>query len=211
MKPISGITVEAFRKDAKQYEAARALLDGINQTRAALGNGTYVENPQYGKWGTIFVPVHAMRDDASFPPTWTPGSVGAIGILPVFTSGDAVHGAVAVPEAYAGGYFSPSAVFTFNGATTAGDTITWVLQMTQSQPGGSFIATVGGVAVYTNLAGDDQRRCEVLFPDIELWLQPGSIIVFKVTRSGAGAAVDPALIGVKWTYQRQKFGLEERP
>jgi len=206
MRALIVPAVEAFRRDPKQYQALKALLDGINEERAALGAGTYTENPQYGKWGTVWVGAHQMRDGLTAP-VWgsTPG-----GYLPGFGAGAAMHGTFEVPESFTGGTLTAKLLFIFAAAPTPGDVRTWVLSFSVAHPGGAVTGTMFLSADYACRAGDDESTCSVRLPFPDVGLRTGSIISFQVARSGA-ATPQPYLIGVSWAYRKQRFGLEDRP
>lgn len=206
MKSLIVPAIEAFRKEPKQYQALKAIVDGINEERTSLREGTYAENPQYGKWGTVWVGVHAMRDGLTAP-AWA--SVSA-GYLPGFGAGASMHGTFEVPETFTGGALTAKVLFTFAVAPTVGDVRTWALAFSVAHPGGQVTGTTFLFADYTCRAGDDESTCSVRMPFPTLNLQPGAVVSFQVTRSG-GATPEPYLVGVSWAYQKQRFGLEERP
>ncbi len=206
MRALIVPAVEAFRRDPKQYQALKALLDGINEERAALGAGTYTENPQYGKWGTVWVASHQMRDGFTGP-VW--GSTPA-GYLPGFLAGSELDSSIEVPAEYDGGPLGVKLFFTFATAPTPGDTRTWALVSQVAHPGGAITGTTILAADYACRAGDDESTCSVRMPFPDLGLRSGAIILFRVIRS-EGATPDPYLIGVSWAYRKQRFGLEDRP
>lgn len=206
MKALIVPSIEAFRKEPKQYQALKSLLDGVNEGRAALTAGTYAENPQYGRWGTVWVGAHGMRDGLT-PPVW--GSVAA-GYLPGFGAGAAMHGTFEVPESYTGGTLALTLLFMFAVPPTAGDVRTWVVSVSAAHPGGSVTGTTFLVSDYTCRAGDDESLCSVRLPVPDLSFRSGVIVSFQVARSG-GATPEPYLLGASWAFQKQRFGLEAMP
>lgn len=206
MKSLIVSAIEAFRKEPKQYQALKAIVDGINAVRAALGDGTYAENPQYGKWGTVFVGAHAMRA-GSVAPVWASTMAGD---LPGFGAGAWMSGVLEVPESYVAGSLTAKVLFTFASPPTAGTTRTWGLLFAITTPGGAITGTTTLAADYSCRAGDAESTCAVRIPITDAGLRPGAIISFRVSRSD-GATPIPYLIGVSWAYRKQRFGLEERP
>lgn len=203
MQPITNGAIERLRREPDLYDALKGLLRAENETRDALERGTYTVTPQYGKWGTVWCPVTGMRDGFT-PPTWANRTFG---YLPTFTSGQSMQGVVEVPEVFVeGGPWVPSVVFTFDGATTAGNLIEWVLSCHVAGPGSVLGPIVTAAASYTVGAGDNARHCVVRMPVPDLRTIPHSVVLFGLSRSGAGAVIDPMLLGVRWTYRKQVFG-----
>jgi len=208
MQPATSGAIERLRREPDLYEALRGLLRAENEVRDALERGTYALSPQYGKWGTVWCPVTGMRDGASAP-SW--GSIAA-GYLPAFVAGNVMHGVAEVPESYVeGGAWVPSVVFTFGGATTAGDLITWVVTMSTAGRAMVFVAAVAVTATFTCGAGDNSRHCVLRVPVQDLGVTPQALVSFSVSRSGSGAAVNPSLLGVRWGFQKKRFGVESEP
>jgi len=208
MQPLTGTAIEKLRGERNVYDALKVLLVGENETREALEKGTYAPNPSYGRWGTVWTSVTAMRDGVPAP-TWANIAVGR---LPGFVGGDVMQGVVEVPEGYVeDGEWYGEAVFTFAAATTAGEVFTWALQMTEAGPQEQFFATLLITTSYATGAGDDSRQCVARFPAPAQKMNPLTLISFRIYRSGGATSVDPYLLGVRWVYQKQKFGLEEEP
>lgn len=208
MKPFPATGIEAFRREPRQYQALREITDAVNEGREALEKGTYAPAPQYGKWGSVWCPATGMRD-GSAPPTWGPV---APGYLPTFGAGHFLSGVMEVPESFVtGGRLVPTVVFTFAGPTTAGDVVTWALLVTAANPNGEFTGTTIVSASYTNLAGDHLACRALRMPYTIPALEPLALVSYRIYRSGAGAAVDPTLLGVRWAYAKKKFGVEVEP
>lgn len=208
MQPLTATAIEKLRGDRNVYDALKVLLAGENETREALEKGTYATNPFYGKWGTVWTSVTAMRDGVPAP-TWANTAVGR---LPGFVSGDVMQGIVEVPEGYVeDGEWYGEAVFTFAAATTDGEAFTWVLQMTEAGPKEQFFSTLLITTHFTTGVGDDARQCVARFPAPAQKMKPLTLISFRIYRSGAATSVNPYLLGVRFIYQKKKFGLEEEP
>lgn len=208
MKSFPGSAVENFRDNPRYREAARSLLFAINEERAALENGNYVENPFYGKWGTLWCPVTAAWALAPAP-VWASTSVGW---FPPMAVGSAFQFATEIPESFRnGGYLTPTITFTFDAAPLATDVVQWTIAGSIAQRSGEFIPPVGFYGDYTASPSDLIRMCGMRLALPALTLNPGALLTYVIARAGAVTSVDPYLLGVSWSYQKQKFGMEERP
>jgi hypothetical protein len=209
MRPLPGTEIEAFRRDPKQYQAVKMLLDGANDTRDALERGNYVGDPQYGRWGSVSCPSWAMVPGSVAPPF-----LYCMGVYsPRFRVNDSMSGGLEVPaDLISGGRLYPALRVTFEDTLTAGELVTWTLLVNVAPRGGVYAAAAWSSTIVQTIALADYRRdCILTFPSIAMDFQPLGQVVFSINRVGAATSANPYLFGASFSYQKGPFGLEAQP
>lgn len=209
MKPVPATAIEAFRRDPRQYESAKTLLDAINGARTALEVGTYAEHTQYRKWGSIFVPSWGMEPGSSAPVSADFTRVR----VPQFVPGDSLGAGVEIPPDFlpAGG-LRPSLHFSFDTATGGGDVVTWSIEVNVGPRGSVFPAASWTYEkAYRVLDADLYRECVLKLPLITLPIAPYSLLIFTVQRQAGATTADPFFFGTSFAYQKGPFGSEAEP
>ncbi|MBI4872711.1 MAG: hypothetical protein HY814_14225 [Candidatus Riflebacteria bacterium] len=209
MKPVPGTAIEAFRRDRRQYESAKVLLDAINGTRRALEIGDYAESPQYGRWDVFSLAPHSMWP-GPYVPTW--GTFRNI-MMPLMVANSSMHGGFVLPMSFdPDGGLWPALRFTFAVAPTVGEVVDWTVEMNTARRDGVFLATSMALApAYSIVAADLSLNRTLRLPGFPPGIGPGDTVLVKVGRGSAALTVNPILVSVDFAFRRGAFGAKDAP